>query len=654
MRNQPVPAAGSYVAPPSYRGAQQQASYVAPPRAGGDGLLGSVRSMPKAPGPTLQQVAGLGGSSWQRGRPGMPPPQYQAPAQGGPSALVPPKLGFDWSGASNLDTTPVKASSPNPLASALGMDWLSGLKGDDASKNVADNAIAAPSAALATLGTPRGPAMPRCRPVREGCHLRFNTGSSSRQHPAKQAQKIPNADATEESPALLGVCDGVSGCTKLGISPDLLPHEILTACRNKSKPLLARAANMRTDDGQWMVELTKDAFDSTTARGATTMLLASVHSSGNLVTGNIGDCCLLVLRVIPASGQSPAHLQAVFKTKPTRYDATKPVQVQRLPNMPEERTHNVIKGMKLETCPVQSGDYVVMGSDGLFDNLQDDDIQRLVERHCPLDRAAPTAALNEASAALVNTAIARAKPNNRQDIDAMAEEKGNPDDTTALVASIVEVPDAEEFERWFWRSRGIQQPYLDQNRACNTSVPPPTSRQATGSGARGQSRGPRGRSMEPLPLSERPLQDCTNMPAGNSDQAACNGAMDDGARRLNNGPSFKGKGAGKGKGKGKDDQGKPAAPDWWTKMAVPGMAVPPQPMQAAQTQNLATGSPGEEGIANHPRLTSTILRAHEAKMACCDSIQRYGNPNVQPQPRWQPPRQAPMRNNDVADNCVIS
>jgi len=100
--------------------------------------------------------------------------------------------------------------------------------------------------------------------------------------------------------------------------------------------------------------------------------------------------------------------------------------------------------------------------------------------------------------------------------------------------------------------------------------------------------------------------------------------------------------------------GKPAAPDWWTKMAVPGMAVPPQPMQAAQTQNLATGSPGEEGIANHPRLTSTILRAHEAKMACCDSIQRYGNPNVQPQPRWQPPRQAPMRNNDVADNCVIS
>ena len=32
-----------------------------------------------------------------------------------------------------------------------------------------------------------------------GCHLRFNTGSSSRQHPAKQAQGIPNADATEES-----------------------------------------------------------------------------------------------------------------------------------------------------------------------------------------------------------------------------------------------------------------------------------------------------------------------------------------------------------------------------------------------------------------------------------------------------------------------
>merc|ERR1740130_2217843 len=100
----------------------------------------------------------------------------------------------------------------------------------------------------------------------------------------------------------------------------------------------------------------------------------------------------------------------MFKTTPTRYDATKPVQVQRLPHMPVDRTHTVIQGAKLDACVVQSGDYIVMGSDGLFDNLQDDDIQRLIERHCPKDRAASTAVLNEAASALVKTAISNAQP----------------------------------------------------------------------------------------------------------------------------------------------------------------------------------------------------------------------------------------------------
>jgi len=157
---------------------------------------------------------------------------------------------------------------------------------------------------------------------------------------------------------------------------------------------------LKVDDGYWLIDLMKDSYDSTKSMGATTMLMAAIHNSGSLVTANIGDCALLVLRVIPAAGQSPAHLQAIFKTKPTRYAATKPVQVQRLPHIPEERTHTVIKGSKLETCLVQSGDYVVMGSDGLFDNLQDEDIQRVVAKHCPMDRAASTAVLNEAAAAL--------------------------------------------------------------------------------------------------------------------------------------------------------------------------------------------------------------------------------------------------------------
>lgn len=751
---------GSYVQSPNFGGygvpqtsAQNLPTATTLPWAGGrapgaaDHLSSSLRQLPgafqpppqtsKLPGPTLGQVAGLGGSSWARGRTPNPaqaaaPPQPQpknrswVPEASAPpkpplgSAAVPTTMGFDWAGSANVQDI-LSKTSPN-----LGVDWLSSsiaafkVPGLEEKSVEPAAAMAAPSAALATLATIGAAPPPTARPAREGCHLRFNTGSSSRQHPAKQAQGIPNADATEESPMLVGVCDGVSGCTKLGISPEVLPQEILSACRTKSKEWIAKASNSIVADGHWLIDLMQDAFDSTSSMGATTMLLASIHDTGTVMTANIGDCSLVILRVIPA-GVAPARLQVIFKTTPTRYEASKPVQVQRLPHMPEERTHTVIRGSKLDTCPVQSGDYMVMGSDGLWDNLQDEDILRVVERHCPLDRAAPTAALNEAAAALVNTAIAHAQPNKK---DAQQNKqwppwhtgeeepkmKMNPDDTTALVAAVVEVPDIDEYERWFWRSRGIQKPYAERPRDASRgqmrpregSVPAAAQSAKVPNQSPPKGRGPpqRAKSLErpmaPQPSGqETPLQDCTNVHVGSANAGNCPGPrQDQTALRFDahNGqqasmPSFKGKGGGKGtKGQGKGNglsAGPPSgaapgrnvnadgsdagAPDWWKQMAVPGVRtnqLPPAPqMQAASPT--AAGYPGQSGEdPNAPlRLTSTILRAHEVKCAMAESIDRYGGSNANrgpPQAGFlRPPPipeggRRPMQGRNNNEPCVIS
>jgi len=316
----------------------------------------------------------------------------------------------------------------------------------------------------------------------------------------------------------------------------------------------------------------------------------------------------------------------------------------------------------------------------LFDNLQDEDIQRLVAKHCPMDRAASTAVLNEAATALVNTAIARAQPNTSRDPAGQPADQspGNPDDTTALVAAIVEVPDIEEYERWFWRSRGIQQPYKE---LANLSIEPSSVRVPPAPQASPPARnmpqaqaGTRARSVEPPPL-----QDCTNTPVNAAAPNTCRGPQEgnnslrpnpvqgNGQQQIPHNPSWKGKGNGaKGGGKGSAAGPGPGAPDWWTKMAIPGKQaqnLPPQTVNKQQAQ-LAPQALHDPNDPNGPRLTSTILRAHEVKMATAESIARYSNaarPTTfnrggQPPPGMRPPpmpQQQPMQQGKD-ENCVIS
>merc|ERR1719195_489346 len=61
--------------------------------------------------------------------------------------------------------------------------------------------------------------------------LRFISASASKQHPIKSEMGMIDADWTEESPTLLGICDGVSEVQRLGIRPDDLPRELLQCLR---------------------------------------------------------------------------------------------------------------------------------------------------------------------------------------------------------------------------------------------------------------------------------------------------------------------------------------------------------------------------------------------------------------------------------------
>lgn len=298
--------------------------------------------------------------------------------------------------------------------------------------------------------------------------LRFISACASQQHPIKRDAGYIYADAVVRAPRLLGVCDGVSGVQQLGLKPDELPRQLLEQCSKAMDYSIAAGEVPSDGDGHWLMTLLQDAYDRTIAWGATTVLLAAMEDSRRLVVANVGDCGLLALRPQPSC---PSKLCRQFRTDALRYEANKPVQVMRLGNTIAAETHLVIQGARVNTVCCCRGDLIVLGSDGIFDNLRDEEIALIVEKHCTPQEAKATANtcsnagigserprveyvptvrhLEQAAASLVAAAIANVRVDQVEDHleeppwEAARREKpgGNADDTTAIVAVVVEADD---------------------------------------------------------------------------------------------------------------------------------------------------------------------------------------------------------------------
>jgi serine/threonine protein phosphatase PrpC len=332
--------------------------------------------------------------------------------------------------------------------------------------------------------------------------LYLASGTASRQHPAKVETGIPNADATLEGPDYLGVADGVSGVFHLGLSPETLPWELLESCGRQFDRYVPKEKDALRRPESWFPELIQAAYDDTKAYGATTLILATLRES-SLVSACLGDSALLVLR---PSQVEPYRLSSIFRTEPGRYDSRRPVQVQRLQVSSPASTKKVIEGAIVNSTPVLPGDVIVLGSDGLFDNLGDDDIASVLERYCAIvpriqglgsQEAVEwdSQQLQRAATALVDLAIARVKLDGAQTTLATGKvPANNADDTTALVAIIKaeptedctlvdEQPLRKKKSKKFW-----------SNEACGTLLGqgrsrPTNTRSAQGSSRRSRSAG---------------------------------------------------------------------------------------------------------------------------------------------------------------------
>merc|ERR1719162_2167649 len=198
---------------------------------------------------------------------------------------------------------------------------------------------------------------------------------------------------------MLAVADGVSQIEDFGIDPSELPHELLAACNELAlDQLFPDLSKQSSKDDPYLgpIPLMTRAFESTESLGSTTVLLGALDNSTRIhgklhpmiAVLSIGDCELLMMRRTQGR-QSP--LQAVFHTEMQRIDhnVQTPLQLARVDARIDEDFDESIalevieKGSAVHCVSAYEGDIVVMGSDGVFDNLYVEEVLAICDEMLP-------------------------------------------------------------------------------------------------------------------------------------------------------------------------------------------------------------------------------------------------------------------------------
>jgi protein phosphatase PTC7 len=156
-----------------------------------------------------------------------------------------------------------------------------------------------------------------------------------------------------------GVFDGVSGAEK---EPGI---ELYSRCLAQNMRLTAGSKGLTIDKLTESLLASAERADEK-ATGASTALVGSIGEDGLLRMLNVGDCKAIIIR----------DGVVVRRTKDISHYFDCPYQLSdQSPDRPKDGTK-----LKFEVLP---GDIIISGSDGVFDNLADDDICSIVESSAP-------------------------------------------------------------------------------------------------------------------------------------------------------------------------------------------------------------------------------------------------------------------------------
>ncbi|XP_059626425.1 probable protein phosphatase 2C 26 isoform X2 [Cornus florida] len=155
---------------------------------------------------------------------------------------------------------------------------------------------------------------------------------------------------------VIAVADGVSGWAEQNVNPALFPQELMA---NASCLVGDEEVNY---DPQILL---RKAHAATSSKGSATVIVAMLERNGILKIANVGDCGLKVIR----------KGQIIFSSSPQEHYFDCPYQLS------SEAVGQTYLDATVSSVELMEGDSVVMGSDGLFDNVFDHEIVSTLARY---------------------------------------------------------------------------------------------------------------------------------------------------------------------------------------------------------------------------------------------------------------------------------
>ncbi|KAL5720923.1 protein-serine/threonine phosphatase [Ranunculus cassubicifolius] len=192
----------------------------------------------------------------------------------------------------------------------------------------------------------------------------FSSGTHLIPHPRKIEKGGEDAFfVSSYKGGVLAIADGVSGWAEKDIDPALFPREFMT-----------NASNL-VDDEEVSYEpqnLLRRAHSSTSSKGSATVVVAMLERNGILKVANVGDCGLKVVR----------KGKIIFSTSPQEHYFDCPYQLS------SEIAGQTYLDAVVSKIELVEDDTIVMGSDGLFDNVFDHEIVGIISSFQDVDEAA--------------------------------------------------------------------------------------------------------------------------------------------------------------------------------------------------------------------------------------------------------------------------
>lgn len=214
--------------------------------------------------------------------------------------------------------------------------------------------------------------------------LKLLSGSCYLPHPDKEETGGEDAHFICDDEQAIGVADGVGGWADLGVDAG-----------QYAKELMSNAVSAIQDEPKGLINplrVLEKAYSCTKAKGSSTACIIALTNQG-IHAVNLGDSGFIVVR----------EGCTIFRSPIQQHDFNFTYQLE------SDNASDLPSSAQVFTFPVESGDIIVAGTDGLFDNLYNTDINAIVV-HAVRARLGPQVTAQKIAA----LARQRAQDKNRQ------------------------------------------------------------------------------------------------------------------------------------------------------------------------------------------------------------------------------------------------